>query len=85
MEMETHLRSAIGCQTNVSFRSGKGRIVFEIGSRDEFDRIYELLMNTVPVPSEDELIAQKRSANNGGQGPSKPAQPQPGKQKPIQK
>jgi len=64
VEMETHLRSALGCPTNVSFRRGKGRIVLELGSREEFDRVYELLMTTVPGSNEEELIAQRRSENN---------------------
>ena len=58
-EMEGNLLSALGCKVAVSYRLGRGRIQLEIGSRTEFDRVYELLMNALPQSTEDELIAAK--------------------------
>ena len=57
--MERNLMGALGCHVRVSGRSGKGRITLEVGTREEFDRVYELLMNGLPVPSDDELVRRK--------------------------
>ncbi len=59
LEMERNLMGALGCHVRVSGRSGKGRITLEVGTREEFDRVYELLMNGLPVPSDDELVRRK--------------------------
>ena len=58
-EMEENLLSALGCRVQVKQRSGKGRIVLELGGRDEFNRVYELLMNALPTLDEDDLVARK--------------------------
>ncbi|MEZ5987706.1 MAG: ParB/RepB/Spo0J family partition protein [Planctomycetota bacterium] len=58
-DMEDNLRGALGCRVGVRFRGGRGRIVLEIGSREEFDRIYELLMECLPHDDEDDLVARK--------------------------
>lgn len=61
-EMEEHLLSALGCRSTVRYRGGKGRIILELGNRQEFDRVFELLMNCLPHESEEQLLAKKRSA-----------------------
>jgi ParB family chromosome partitioning protein len=47
-DMEDQLRTVLGCNVRVSYRKGRGRIQLEIGSREEFDRIYELLTDKLP-------------------------------------
>jgi ParB family chromosome partitioning protein len=59
LEMESHLMAALGCRVAVQQRVGKGRIVLEVGSRAEFDRIYELLMDTMPIDREQDLVQRK--------------------------
>jgi hypothetical protein len=65
--MESHLMAALGCRVAVQQRSGKGRIVLEVGSRSEFDRLYELLMDTMPVDREQDLVRRKLDATSSGQ------------------
>ncbi|MFQ5505069.1 MAG: ParB/RepB/Spo0J family partition protein [Planctomycetota bacterium] len=52
LEMQDNLRAALGCRVSISYRGGKGRIGLELGTRQEFDRVYELLMNAAGVPGE---------------------------------
>ncbi len=60
IEMEQNLLAALGCRVRIQHRNGKGRISLEIGSREEFDRVYELLMSSPHTPSEEELVASKK-------------------------
>lgn len=63
-EMEQNLIEALGCRVQVKSRAGKaGRIVLEIGNRAEFDRIYELLLSTLPGSDEDALVARKSESS----------------------
>ena len=69
-EMQQNLIEALGCRVQVKSRAGKaGRIILEIGNRAEFDRVYEVLLSTMPGSNEDELIARK--AQPKSQPPSK--------------
>lgn len=47
-EMEQHLIEALGCRVAVQARGKSGRIILDVGNRSEFDRVYELLLNTLP-------------------------------------
>ncbi len=47
-DMEAQLKQVLGCPVQVSYRKGKGKIQLNISSRDEFTRIYELLLDKVP-------------------------------------
>ena len=65
-EMEDHLLSALGCRSTVRFRGGRGKIILDLGNRQEFDRIFELLMNCLPHESEESLVAKKRTKKREG-------------------
>ncbi|MCB9880629.1 MAG: ParB/RepB/Spo0J family partition protein [Planctomycetes bacterium] len=51
-EMEQHLIEALGCRVAVEARGKRGRIVLDVGTRSEFDRVYELLLSTLPGSSD---------------------------------
>lgn len=61
-EMEQNLIAALGCPVRVGYRAGKGRIVLEVGDRADFDRVYELLMSTMPVERESDMVHRKLEA-----------------------
>ena len=47
-DMEEQLKQVLGCPVQISYRQGKGKIQLNIASRDEFTRIYELLLDKLP-------------------------------------
>ena len=47
-DMEQELKQVLGCPVQVSYRQGKGKIQLNIASKDEFTRIYELLLDKLP-------------------------------------
>lgn len=61
-EMQDHLIGALGCKVEVLARGKRGRIVLDIGTREEFDRVYELLMSTMPGDDEDQLVKQRKGS-----------------------
>lgn len=61
-EMQENLIEALGCKVAVHARGKRGRIVLDVGTRSEFDRVYELLMSTMPGADEEQLVRKRKKA-----------------------
>ncbi len=69
-DMEEQLLRVLGCRVQIRYRRGRGRITLEVGGREQFQRIYELLMDLDRRPSEEELVREKMRRNREGGNPN---------------
>jgi ParB family chromosome partitioning protein len=64
MEWEEILKQTIGCQATLKYQKGRGRIVFELPTKDEMTRVLNLLIDLgKPILSENILLKNKMKAS----------------------